>query len=95
MKVAGEYVLVQQTDTKKKSFVILPGKNEKDGYTTTFEIKEIGPMVPEAHGLEVGKAPIFQNHVTFNGMNVTSPKDQKDPITALTIVHYLDIIGLE
>ena len=52
-------------------------------------------MVPKEHGLEVGKSPIFQNHVTFNGMNVTSPKDQKDLITALTIVHYLDIIGLE
>jgi hypothetical protein len=95
MKVTGEYVLVQQTDTKKKSYVILPGKNEKDGYTTTFEIKEIGPMVPEAHGLEVGKAPIFTNHATFNGMNITSSKEQKDVITALTIVHYLDIIGLE
>lgn len=95
MKVAGEYVLVQQTDTKKKNFVILPNSNQKDGYTTSFEIKEIGPMVPKEHGLEVGKSPIFQNHVTFNGMNVTSPKDQKDVITALTIVHYLDIIGLE
>jgi hypothetical protein len=95
MKVAGEYVLVQQTDTKKKNFVILPNSNQKDGYTTSFEIKEIGPMVPKEHGLELGKPPIFQNHVTFNGMNVTSPKDQKDVITALTIVHYLDIIGLE
>jgi len=95
MKVAGEYVLVQQTDTKKKSFVILPGKSEKEGFTTTFEIKEIGPMVPKEHGLEVGKSPIFQNHVAFNGMNVTSPKEQKDLITALTIVHYLDIVGLE
>lgn len=95
MKVTGEYVLVQQTDTKKKSFVILPGKNEKDGYTTTFEIKQLGPMVPESHGLTVGAAPIFQNHVVFNGMNVTSGKDEKEVITALTIVHYLDIIGLE
>lgn len=95
MKVTGEYVLVQQTDTKKKSFVILPGKNEKDGYTTTFEIQQIGPMVPEKHGLEIGKAPIFQNHVTFNGMKITSDKDEKDIITGLTIVHYLDIIGVE
>ena len=95
MKVTGEYVLVQQTDTKKKNFVILPNSNQKDGYTTTFEIKQIGPMVPEAHGLKVGAAPIFSNHATFNGMNVTSAKDEKNVITALTIVHYLDIIGLE
>lgn len=95
MEVLGEYVLVQQTDTKKKNFVILPNSNQKEGYTTTFEIKQIGPMVPSAHGLRVGAAPIFQNHVTFNGMNVTSAKDEKNIITALTIVHYLDIIGLE
>lgn len=95
MKVTGEYVLVQQTDTKKKSFVIMPGKSEKEGYTTTFRIEAIGPMVPETHGLKIGAAPIFQNHATFNGMNITSPKDEKDVITALTIVHYLDIIGLE
>ena len=95
MTVTGEYVLVQQTDTKKKNSIILPGKSEKEGYITAFEIKQIGPMVPEKHGLRIGGAPIFQNHVVFNGMNVTSAKDEKNVITALTIVHYLDIIGLE
>jgi hypothetical protein len=95
MKVTGEYVLVQQTDTKKKNFIILAGKSEKEGYTTSFEIKEIGPMVPETHGLEVGKAPIFSNNPTFHGMNITSAQGEKNVITALTIIHYADIIGLE
>lgn len=95
MKVLGEFVLVQQTDTKKKSLVIVPGSNKGNAYDTTFEVKEIGAGVPENYGLKVGDKPIFNTHVAFNGMNVTSPKGEDKVITALTMVHYLDIIAIE
>lgn len=96
MKVLGEYVLVQQTDTKKESSILLPGKSERtDGYTTTFKIEQIGAAVPENYGIKVGDVPVFSNHVQFNGMNVTSPIKEKKVMTALTMIHYLDIIAVE
>lgn len=95
MKVLGEFVLVQQTDTKKKSLIHIPGANKEGNYETTFEIKQIGASVPENYGIKVGDVPIFNTHVAFNGMNVTSPKGEDKVITALTMVHYLDIIAIE
>ena len=93
MKVLGEFVLVQQTDTKKKSLIHIPGANKEGNYETTFEIKQIGASVPENYGIKVGDVPIFNTHVAF--MNVTSPKGEDKVITALTMVHYLDIIAIE
>jgi len=96
MKVLGEFVLVQQTDTKKASNIILPGKSgTKDGYITTFAIQQIGSEVPVDYGFKVGDAPIFRNHVEFHGMNVTSPINEKNVMTVLTMIHYSDIIGIE
>ena len=95
MKVLGEYVLVEQTDTKKKTLIHLPGASEKQGYTTAFKVMEIGSGVPKDYGLEVGDQPIFNNDVTFQGMKVTSPKEEKNVMTALTMIHYMDIIAKE
>lgn len=95
MKVTGEYVLIEQIDTKKDTKIILSAKSEDKGYITSFKIKEIGPKVPEDWGLEVGKAPIFTSHVSFVGLKVTTPDTAVKFKSADVVVHYIDIIGIE
>jgi hypothetical protein len=95
MKVTGEFVLVEQTDTKKDSKIILTGNKEKEGYVSSFKIKQIGPTVPVEWGLEVEKTPVFSQNVTFLALKVTTPPNQANFKTALVVVHYADIISLD
>lgn len=95
IQVLGNRVLVEQIMIRKKSKIIVPGKDEvnPDQFDIYFKVIDIGDGVPKDTKLQVGSIPIFAKYVDLGTMKILEKSNEK--MISNIIVHYDDIAGID
>jgi len=92
VRVLGDFVLVEQTMTKKHSLIITDAaKDKKDTFDYAFKVVQKGKECKR--DINVGESPIFSEYVKFSGLKILEKTDTR--MVSLVIVHENDIIGVD
>lgn len=93
MKAVGDRVVIQREITQKKRKVILKGEPEFNS-TVVDTVLQKGHKVPEDWPVKVGDKVVVNIHARPEGMELRTPKEQKEHKIFHGIIHYDDIAGI-
>lgn len=94
MKPLGQFVVIEQKMTKKKTAIIVSeAREDTDKFDFSFKVLRLGNKCES--DIKVGEMPILAKHRVFHAMDVLERYPNQGGMLCHAIIHENDIVGID